>query len=307
MSRRPPAPTLVLASIVSVQFGGALAVTLIPVVGAIGSVTLRLLFSAAALAAVARPGLRGHSRAAWRDVLLFGLALGVMNLCFYSSLARLPIGVAVTIEFIGPLALATALSRRRTDLIAVIAAATGVLLISGALTTPLDRLNLAGILLALAAGGCWAAYILLSGRVGRALPGLWGLSLAMVVSAVLVAPIGIATAGGRLLAPDALWRGAAIGLLSSVLPYSLELVALRRMRPAVFGVLLSLEPAVAAVAGLVVLDQRLHTAELIGMALVVAASTVVLGRRRAPAPRDKSPGEATPHVDQALREPITRD
>lgn len=280
MIRRTPAPLLVLAAIVSVQFGGALAATLIPVVGAAGSVTLRLLAGTIVMVAVARPRLADIGRAMCVDVLLYGLVLGVMNFCFYAALARLPIGVAVTIEFIGPLALATALSRRRADLLAVLAAALGVLLISGALTTPWADLDVAGLVLALTAGGCWAAYILLAGRVGAALPGLDGLALAMVVALVVVAPFGVVSGGSALWQVQPLWRGAVIGLLSSVLPYSLELLALRRMRPATFGVLLSLEPAVAAMAGLVVLGQHLHLVELVGMTLVVAASSVVLGRRQ---------------------------
>ena len=148
------------------QFGGALAATLVPVIGAAGSVALRLVFAAAVLLAVARPRLRGRTPGDWLTVFAFALALGLMNLAFYSSLAQLPIGVAVTIEFIGPLVLATVLSRRLRDLVAVAGAALGVVLISEALTVPLDELEVAGIVLALAAGACWAAYILLSARTG---------------------------------------------------------------------------------------------------------------------------------------------
>ena len=166
MTRRVPAPLLVLTAIVSVQFGGALAATLIPLVGAAGSVALRLVLAAAVLLAVARPRLRGRTRADWLTVCAFALVLGLMNLAFYSSLARLPLGVAVTIEFVGPLVLATVLSRRLRDLVAVAGAALGVVLISGALTVPWDELEVTGILLALTAGACWAAYILLSARTG---------------------------------------------------------------------------------------------------------------------------------------------
>lgn len=281
MSRRPPAPLLVVAAVVSVQFGGALAATLVPVVGPAGSVALRLVIAAALLLAAARPRLGGHDRSAWLTVAAFGLSLGVMNLCFYAALARLPIGVAVTIEFIGPLLLATVLSRRRLDLLAVAGAALGVALISGAVDTPWVDLDLAGLGLAAAAGACWAAYIVLSGRTGARFAQLDGLALAMAVAAVLIAPLGIATAGPRLWDAAVLWRGAGIALLSSVLPYSLELMALRRLSAQVFGVLLSLEPAVAALAGRLVLGQQLRPTQLAGMGLVVAASAVVMGARPA--------------------------
>lgn len=279
MRRQPPAPALVVAAVVSVQFGGALAATLVARVGAAGSVALRLVIAAALLLAVARPRLRGHDRTAWLTVTGFAVSLGVMNLCFYASLARLPIGVAVTVEFLGPLVLATALSRRRLDLLAVLAAGIGVALISGALDTAWAELDLTGLGLAAAAGACWAAYIVLSARTGRRFAQLDGLAIAMGMAALLVAPAGLATAGARLLAPDVLWRGAGVAVLSSVLPYSLELMALRRLSAQVFGILLSLEPAVAALAGWVVLDQRLRGTQLVGMALVVAASAVVMGGR----------------------------
>jgi inner membrane transporter RhtA len=276
---RTPAPLLVLAAIVSVQFGGALAATLVPRIGAAGSVALRLVLAAAVLLAVSRPGLRGRSGADWLTVSAFAVVLGLMNLAFYSSLARLPIGVAVTVEFVGPLVLATVLSRRLRDLVAVVGAALGVALISGALTAPWDQLEVPGILLALAAGACWAAYILLSARTGTRFAQLDGLAIAMAIAAVLVAPVGLGTAGTALLTWDALWRGAGIALLSSVLPYSLELVALRRLSARVFGVLLSLEPAVAALAGLVVLGQSLTRPQLLGLGCVMAASASVMGSR----------------------------
>ncbi|MCB1301111.1 MAG: EamA family transporter [Tetrasphaera sp.] len=264
-----------LAGIVSVQFGGALAATLIPHIGAAGSVTMRLLFASVILCAVVRPRLRGYSAAAWRTVILFGLALGLMNFAFYGSLAHLPIGVAVTIEFIGPLLLSAVLSRRLSDYVAVAGAAVGVVLISEALHVPLDQLSWAGILLALTAGACWAAYIILSGRTGAAFPKLDGLAIAMLIATCFVAPFGLATVGDW--SAPLLAKGLGIAVLSSLLPYSLELIALRRMSAAVFGILLSLEPACAALAGLLVLGQRLHVWQLLGMALVVGASILIMG------------------------------
>ena len=272
---RVPAPVLVLAGIISVQFGGALAQTLIPVIGAGGSVVMRLLFATVLLLAFVRPRWRGHSRRAWATVTAFGVALGLMNFTFYSSLAYLPIGVAVTIEFIGPLALAAALSRRLVDAVAVLAAAAGVVLISEALSTPLAELELTGIALALAAGGFWAAYIVLSGRTGAEFPRLEGLAIAMVVATAVTLPLGVGSIPEW--TGETLLKGLGIAVLSSVLPYSLELLALRRLSAKVFGILLSLEPAFAALAGLIVLGQVLSPTQLAGMALVVAASALVLG------------------------------
>ena len=270
-----PAPLLVLAGVVSVQFGGALAATLVPEIGAGGSVVMRLLFATVILVAIARPRFRGHSRRAWLTVVGFGLALGLMNFTFYGSLAHLPIGVAVTIEFLGPLLLAAVLSRRLLDLAAVLAAAAGVLLISEALSVPFAELDWTGLGLAATAGAFWAAYIIFSGRTGAEFDKLEGLALAMIVATVVTLPFGIASV------PEwdasTLARGLGIAVLSSVLPYSLELVALRRLTAKVFGILLSLEPAVAALAGLLVLGQVLHGTQLAGMALVVLASAIVLG------------------------------
>jgi inner membrane transporter RhtA len=282
VTRRVPAPLLVLAAVVSVQFGGALAVTLIPLVGVFGSVALRLTIAASLLLVILRPRLRGRTRADWLVVGAFGAILALMNLCFYGALARVPIGVTVTIEFSGPLVLATVLSHRRKDLLAVAGAAIGVVLISGIASTPWAALNLSGLGLALAAGAAWAAYIVFSARTGARFAQLDGLAIAMTFAAALVAPFGVLTAGSALWTPEALWRGAAIAVLSSVLPYSLELIALRRLAAPVFGILLSLEPAVAALAGLFVLDQHLAALQLLGMACVVAASGLVMGRSSGP-------------------------
>ena len=283
MTRRIPAPLLVLAAVISVQFGGAMAATLIPVVGVFGSVTLRLTIAATVLLIVVRPRLRGRTAGDWLVVGSFGAILAMMNLFFYGALARIPIGVTVTVEFIGPLVLATVLSHRRKDLLAVAGAVVGVVLISGITSTPWAQIDLAGLGLALAAGAAWAGYIVFSSRTGARFAQLDGLAIAMTVAAVLVAPVGVANVGSALWAPDALWRGAAIAILSSVLPYSLELIALRRLAANVFGILLSLEPAVAALAGLFVLGQRLNPSQLLGMACVVAASGLVMGRRSVPA------------------------
>jgi inner membrane transporter RhtA len=275
-----PPTLLVLASIASVQFGAAFAKTLFDELGAGGTVFLRTLVAAIVLALIWRPRLAGHDRRDLGLALVFGLVLAAMNFCFYSSLDRIPLGIAVTFEFVGPLGVAVFGSRRTLDLLWVLLAATGILLLSDLGSGGgLDRL---GVALALFAGVFWAAYILLSARMGRAFPGGAGLALAMVVATVPLAPVGIADGGSQLLVPEVLLAGVAVGLLGSAIPYALELEALRTMPVGVFGVLMSLEPALAALAGFLVLDEGLVTRELVAIALVVAASAGAA--RRAPVP-----------------------
>jgi inner membrane transporter RhtA len=273
---------LVLAAISSVQFGGALAKSLFDEIGPGGTVLLRVLLAAVILAAFWRPSLRGHSAAEWRLIALFGVSLAAMNLSFYESLDRIPLGIAVTIEFVGPLGVALAGSRRAFDLVWVGLAAAGILLLSDFGTADLDRL---GVALALLAGGFWAAYILLSVRVGSSFPGGNGLALAMVLAATMLVPVGVADAGGELLVPWILAAGLAVAILSSVIPYTLEMEALRGLPAGVFGVMMSLEPAMAALAGFIVLGEGLATRELVAILLVVAASAGAARNAHAP-PRD---------------------
>lgn len=270
---------LVLVAVLSVQFGGALAATLLPLVGVLGSVLLRIVLAAVLLLALVRPRWRGRTRQDWVTVAGFAVALTAMNICFYASLERLPIGVAVTIEFLGPLLLAAVTSRRGRDALAVLLALLGVLLISEALTVPWAQMDLVGIMLAAAAGGFWAAYIVLSGRTGARFEGLDGMAIALTIGAVALVPLGVLDAGTALLDGEVLLRGLGIALLSSAIPYSLELLALRRLSAGTFGVLLSLEPAAAALAGLLVLSQTMAPLQVVGMAMVVSASVAVLGRR----------------------------
>lgn len=272
---------MVLGGVVSVQFGGALAAKLIERIGAPGAVSLRLALAVPILLLIARPALRNRTKRDLLSVVAFGIVLGLMNLSFYLSLERLPLGVAVTIEFIGPLGLAAAMSRRRRDLIAVAAAGLGVVLVNG---HELSAVDWVGVGFAALAGLLWACYILLSADTGRRFEQLDGLALAMVVSTLVTAPIGIGTAGSELLHWQVLLVGLAIAVLSSVLPYSLETLALRRMRPAVFGILMSLEPAVAATAGFLVLRQQLAVIQLIGMICVVGASIAITRTARTEAP-----------------------
>lgn len=279
-TRRSTPLLLVLAAIVSVQLGGALAALLVPLIGPTATVALRLGLAVLVLLVVARPRVRGHSPQAWWAVVAFGVSLALMNSTFYASLARLPIGVAVTIEFIGPLTLSAVLSRRGTDTLAVLAALGGVALISGALTVPWAELDHVGIAFAASAGAFWAAYIVCSQQVGRHFARLEGLTLAMVVAAVLVIPVGAATVDSDRLTTAVVAGGLGIALLSSVIPYSFELLALRHLDARVFGVLLSLEPATAALAGFLVLHQTLDGLQLVGMTLVVVASAIVMGTSR---------------------------
>ncbi|HWM04602.1 MAG TPA: EamA family transporter [Actinophytocola sp.] len=262
-----PPTSQVLAGIVSVQLGAALAKQLFDTVGSTGTVALRLFFAAAVLLLVWRPSFR-MGRRAWTVVVGYGLVLGVMNLCFYLALSTIPLGVAVTIEFLGPLAVAIGGSRRLLDGLWALLAAGGVVL----LTEGRGDLHLAGILFALAAAVCWASYILLSAALGRHTTDGGGLALGMTLAAVVVAPVGIAGGGTALFEPWVLLVALGVALLSSVVPYSLELEALRRMPPKVFGVLMSLEPAVAALVGLVVLGEILGTVQWLAVLLVVAAS-----------------------------------
>jgi inner membrane transporter RhtA len=260
---------LVLAGGISVQFGGALAVTLMPRAGALGVVTLRLLVAAVVLMVLCRPRLRGHSRTDWGTVIVFGVAMAAMNGLFYQSVARIPLGPAVTLEVLGPLALSVLASRRAVNLVWAALALAGVFLLGGGGFSGLDPL---GVAFALGAGAMWAAYIVFSARTGRRFPQADGLALAMAVAAVLFLPLGVIESGTRLVEPTTLALGAAVALLSSVLPYTLELLALRRLPASTFAILMSLEPALAATAGFLILDQALSAAEAAAIALVIAAS-----------------------------------
>jgi inner membrane transporter RhtA len=263
-----PAPVLVLGAVASVQSGAAVATRLFPAVGPGGTVFLRVGLSALVVLAVARPDLRSATRHDRLLAVAFGLVLAGMNATFYEALSRIPLGVAVTVEFVGPLGVAVLGSRRRLDLVWVVLAAAGVVLLTGG-GGSVDGL---GVALALVAGGCWAAYILLAKRVGAVFPGASGLAVALVVGAIALAPFGIASGGRALVRGSVLGRGAAVALLSSAVPYSLELFALRRLRASVFGVLMSLEPAFAAASGWLFLGQHLRAREWLALGCVMAAS-----------------------------------
>ncbi|MFE7838893.1 DMT family transporter [Streptomyces sp. NPDC057474] len=261
---------LVLAGGISVQFGGALAVTLMPRAGALGVVTLRLAVAALVMLVVCRPRLRGHSRTDWSTVIVFGVTMAAMNGLFYQSIARIPLGPAVTLEVLGPLALSVLASRRAVNMVWAGLALCGVFLLGGG--GGFNDLDPLGVAFALAAGLMWALYIVFSARTGRRFPQADGLALAMAVAAVLFLPLGLVESGTRLVDPTTLALGAAVAILSSVLPYTLELLALRRLPASTFAVLMSLEPAIAATAGFLILDQALSTMEALAIALVIGAS-----------------------------------
>jgi inner membrane transporter RhtA len=281
---RVPAAGLVLVAIASVQTGSAVARTLFDRLGAEGTTLLRLGLSALVLLAVLRPAVGSWHRAQWQAAALLGATMAAMNLSFYLSLRTVPLGVAVTVEFVGPLLLALVQTRRAVDGLWALLAGAGVLLL-GADTS--SGIPLSGLALALLAGLFWAGYILASAHVGQLLPGLDGLAVALAVGALLVLPFGASGASAVLPAPALLVGGLAVAVLSSLVPYGLELVALRRMPTRVFGILMSLEPAGAALAGLLVLGQALGPREVAALLLVSLASAgITLGRREdAPLPQ----------------------
>jgi inner membrane transporter RhtA len=259
---------LVLAGAVSVQFGSACAALLFPRAGALGTVALRVTLAAVLLLVVARPRLRGLTRGDWAVAGGFGLALGGMNILFYQAIDRIPLGPAVTLEVLGPLLLSVAAARRATGVLWAVLALAGVALLGGGM----GGLDLAGAAFALAAGAMWASYIVLGSRAGSRFPRLDGLAIAMAVAALVSLPLGVGSAGRALLEPEVLVLGLGIAVLSSGVPYTLELLALRRLPAATFAVLMSLAPALAALAGLLVLGQGLEPAQWAAIAMVVAAS-----------------------------------
>lgn len=289
---RGPAVALVLGSCVSLQVGAACAARLFPVAGSTGTTVLRLGLAALALLVAVRPRAYRWDARQWLPVLAFGLTLAAMNGSFYAAIERIPLGTAVTVEFLGPLTLAAVLSRRLRELAWVLLAAAGVALL-GLGDSAGPGLDPVGVGLALVAGLFWACYILASRRVGARVPGHGGLAMATAVGALALLPFGAVGAAHALERPHSLLLAAGTGLLASVVPYSLELAALRRLQPHVFGVLLSLEPAIAALAGWVLLSQPLGPVGAVAVGVVVLASAgSTLSARRAE-PTVDHPGELT--------------
>ena len=258
--------------IISVQLGAAVAKSLFDSLGPGGTVFLRIAFAALVLFLLVRPKLGGHDRAGYLVAGLFGLALAGMNFSIYLAFDRIPLGVAVTLEFVGPLGVAVAGSRRVLDLLWVVLAAAGILLLAPLGVLGGMELDPVGVAFALLAGCLWACYILLSASTGSAIPGGTGLVIALCVGTLVLFPFGIAGAGYALLDPKLLLAGFGVAMLSSAIPYSLELEALRKLPARVFGVLMSLDPAVAALAGLVVLGERLEMRAVAAVLFVTIAA-----------------------------------
>ncbi len=285
--KSPPPPVLALLSMTSVQVGAALAKGLFHSVGPAGAVLLRVGFGALILLIVWRPKLYGYTWREYRWALLFGLALAAMNFAFYQALDRIPLAVAVTVEFVGPLTVALLGSRRLIDLLWVAVAGAGIVLLAPTGLFGGIALDPLGVGLALLAGVLWGAYILLSVQVGQSFSGMAGLAVAMVVSAVALAPVGVLAAGSALLNGRVLLLSVVVALLSSALPYALEMEALRRLPARVFGVLMSLEPGIAALVGLLLLHEQLGLRAGVAIALVIGASLgATLVRKRGEASKD---------------------
>lgn len=271
---------MVLGSITSLQIGAAVATSLFDQVGSMGAVFMRSGFGALLLCILWRPSFR-LPREQRRAVLYFGISLSLVTLAFYGAIARIPLGTAVTLEFVGPLGVALLNSRRRRDLVWALMAAVGIVLLTGGISG--DSLDAPGIALALIAGFFWGSYIVIGTRLGGESTGGSLLGVSMVISALICLPLGLISGGATLLAPDVLAVGLVVGLLSAALPFSLEFEAMRHLPPNVFGVMMSLEPAVAAVVGFVALGQGVHAIQAVAIALVVSASAGALRSSRQPA------------------------
>lgn len=285
------AAALVVVGLICQELGAAIAVTFFPEAGPIGMVTLRLVFSAVILLFVFRPSFRRRSRADWLTVLVFGLVLAAMNATFYLALERLNLGVTLTIEILGPLILSVVIARRASAWLWAGLAFAGVALLGLGGGADLDPI---GVVFAALAGSAWVAYILLSARTGARFGRLDGLAFAMAIGALAIVPFGATTAGVALLQPHVLLLGLAVAVLSSAVPYGLELLALRRLPASTFSILLSLAPALAAIAGLVILRQALSVTDVIAIGLVVVASMGAVRAAAKATPTPPEAGELTP-------------
>lgn len=279
--RMPLAILAVVIGMISLQSGASLAKQLFPVIGPAGGTALRLFFASAVLVAIWRPWRRWPSRGEWRALALYGLSLGCMNLLFYQAIARIPLGIAVALEFTGPLLVAVVSSRQQRDLVWVALAIVGVVLLLP-IAPVSGRLDPLGIALALAAGGCWAAYIIFGQRAGGAIHGGTATTLGMCVAALVTVPYGAIVTGSSLLDWHLWPLGLGVGVLSSALPYSLEMVAMQAIPMRTFGILMSVEPAIAALSGLLFLGERLSPQQWLAIAAVIAASAGSTSSAREP-------------------------
>lgn len=261
----------VLLAMVAIQSGASIAKQLFPLIGPEGTTALRIGFAAAVLWLVFRPWRAMPKGQEWQSVIIYGLCLGGMNILFYLAIERIPLGIAVALEFTGPLAVALFGSKRKSDLFWVSCALAGIVLLLPDVTSA-QGLDITGVLLALAAGACWAGYILFGTRTGKQVSGGITVALGMTVAAIVLMPIGAVTQGLALISWEVLPLGLLVAVLSSALPYSLEMIALRNMPTQTFSVLMSLEPAIGALAGVVLLSEQLTLPQWAAIGLVVIAS-----------------------------------
>jgi len=260
----------VLAAMASVQMGASIAKTMFPLVGPMGMVAVRIALGTIVLCLLMRPWRARVTASNWRSLIVYGITLGVMNMFYYLSLNRVPLGIAVAIEFIGPLAVAVFSSRRILDFCWILLAAAGLLLL-----LPVAHVGVGidplGALFALAAGVCWAIYIIFGQKAG-ADHGVQSVPLGSLISAVLVVPVGLFDRGTALLSGSVLLPGLAVGILSTALPYTLEMYALTRLPARTFGILMSIEPAFGALIGVAYLHEWLTTLQWCAIALIIVAS-----------------------------------
>lgn len=264
-----PAVPAVLLSIISFQGGAALAKGIFPVLGPVTTSSLRIVLSAMILIIVNRPNIRNLTRAQWKAVALYGLILGAMNIIFYLAIARIPLGLGVALEFLGPLAIALTGSKRVIDFLWVVLAAAGIILIE---PWGNSAINIVGVLLALLTGAFWAAYILIGGHISQIMDGSKAVTIGMIFASALVLPIAIADGHLIHLKPAMLVSGIGLALLSSAIPFTLEMKALGKIPAKTFSILMSLEPAVAALFGLAFLHEYLSFYEWLAVALIIVAS-----------------------------------
>ncbi|GEE01726.1 DMT transporter permease [Gordonia spumicola] len=295
------AVAMIIGSCVSLQFGAATAVHLFGDLGSWGTTQLRLGFAALILTAIVRPSVRGWTRHQWRSVVAFGVVLAAMNGCFYAAIERIPLGTAVAIEFLGPLILSATLSRRRADLLWVGLAFVGMVLLGVDSIVGTSTLDLVGVGFALSAALFWAGYIVASARVGVAVPGTGGLAAALVVSTIVMLPLGGVAAAPAFADWRILAYAAATAVLASLIPYTLELSALRRIPKNVFGVLLSLEPAIAAAVGFVLLHQPVGILPAAAIAAVIAASIGTTTQSTVTGAAKRGRRVETPPADRSYR------
>jgi inner membrane transporter RhtA len=264
-----PPVVAVLLAMLSVQGGAAIAKSIFPVLGAVTTASFRIGLSALFLFLMFRPRLLQLSPAQWRIVIPFGLSLGAMNLIFYLAIARIPVGLAVTLEFFGPLLLAVFSSRRSSDFIWIIIAAAGIVLIA---PWNAESIDLIGALLALIAGGFWAAYILLGANVSKIMNGNQAVTVGLIVASLLVIPFGFASPALQNFNPGLILALCAIAILSSAIPFLLEMNALKVLPAQTFSILMSMEPAIAALSALIFLNEQLKGTEWLAIILVISAS-----------------------------------